>query len=514
MAITVTPEASATALYLYSGNATIASGGSVQYGAATVLDAVPGSTIAKNTTTVPTGSVAFLDGSATINTAVVTADGNAEYSQPFAIGSHTVKGIYSGDGSYGGSTSATTSFTVVKNTPTILVTAANEYNQTDSNGNVYVANGQVTYLLVQVENSTSASGLAAAPTGTVTMTGGPSGSTTSATLVAGVDPYNNSPQGTAILAVPATASGVYQPTFSYTGGDTNYNAASAQYGFDFVSPSGTSATTTAATASTSATSPTSQITVTATVSSSGSAPTGIVALFDSEYYVGSASLVSATGTSSTATVSVNSSSLFPGNNLITVQYFPTTNSIFKTSAATVTISNPLSDFTMVPLSTILSVPGSGATAGIQTDVINLSSTNGFAGAVSLSCSASGGVACSLSTAVATLASGGAASATLTVYTGDVTAAVTYNVVVTGKNAAGTVIHTLGLTVVTPLLSSTPSFTLAGTAVSVAPGASGASTVTAAPVDGFTGNIALSLRCNLKPIRLNRDANLLLQPCYR
>jgi hypothetical protein len=463
----------------------------VQYGAPTELDAVPGSTVSSKTTTVPTGSVAFADGSSTLNTAVVTSDGNAEYSQPFSVGSHAVKATYSGDSSYTGSTSATTNFTVTKNTPNMYVTATNETSQVDSNGNVYVVNGQVTYLTVQVENSASANGLAAAPTGTVTMTGAPSNSTTSATLVAGVDPYNNAPQGTAILTIPASASGVYQPIFNYVG-DANYTTASTQYGFDFASSTGSTATTTTATASTASTSPTSLVTVTASVSSSTSAPTGTIYLVASEYIVGSANLVSQSSTTSTATLSFDSAGLFQGTNLISVQYIPTGNSSFKPSATTVTIANPLSDFAMVPVSTILSVPATGTGAGFQTDVINLTSTNGFAGAVSLSCSASGGVLCSFGSASATLTSGGSASATLLIDTGSVTVPGSYNVVVTGKNAAGTVIHTLGLTAITTQTAVIPRFTLTATGVTIAaPGASANSTVTVTPSNGFTGTVALT-----------------------
>jgi hypothetical protein len=500
VAITVTPESSSTVLSVYNSlnypPTSLSSGGTVQYGAPTILNAVPGPTTASNLTTYPTGSVIFLDGSSAINTAVVTANGYAQYNGPFAVGSHSITAKYSGDGSYGPSTSSSATFTVTQNKPTILVTAPNEYNQTDPNGNVYVANGQVTYLLVQVENSASTNGLAAAPTGTVTMTGAPSGSTTSATLVAGVDPYNQSPQGTAILTIPASASGVYQPIFNYVGtgtnGDANYTAASTQYGFDFVAPAGSLTTTTAATASAASTSPTSLVTVTVNVSASGSAPTGTVYLVASEYVVGSANLTSTSSTNSTATVTFNSATLYQGTNLITVQYIPTSNSAFKSSAATVMIANPLSDFAMVPVSTILSVPATGTGAGIQTDVINLTSTNGFAGAVSLSCSASGGVLCSFGSASATLTSGGSASATLLIDTGSVTAPGSYNVVVTGKNAAGTVIHTLGLTAITTQTAPIPRFTLTATGVTIAaPGASANSTVTVTPSNGFTGTVALT-----------------------
>ena len=490
VAITVTPENSATALNVYNTEnyppTSLASGGTVQYGAPTILNAVPGPTTASNLTTAATGSVIFLDGSTAINTAVVTASGYAQYNGPFAVGSHSITAKYSGDGSYGPSTSSATTFTVAKNSPDIFVTYTNQ----DQNSNP--VNGQVTYLAVQVENSASSNGLALAPTGTISVAGAPSGTTGTATLVAGVDPYNSAPQGTAYFAVPATASGNYTLTFSYAG-DTNYSAVStkpATYTFD--TGGGTSATTTTATASASATSPTSLVTVTATVTSAGSTrPAGTVYLVASEYVIASGNLPTGSGNSASLTFNFDSASLFQGTNQITVQYIPSSSS-FGSSATVVTIANPLSDFAMVPVSTILSVPATGTGAGFQTDVINLTSINGFAGAVSLSCSASGGVLCSFSSASATLASGGSASTTLLVDTGTVTTPGSYNVIVTGKNAAGTVIHTLGLTAITTQTAPIPRITLTATGVTIiAPGGSANSTVTVTPVNNFTGTVALT-----------------------
>jgi subtilase family serine protease len=495
VAITVSQETSATVLGVYnslSSKTPIASGSSVQYGAATILNAIPGSTDSTKTTTAATGSVTFLDGTNSINTAPLNANGYAQYNGPFAIGSHTITAKYSGDGSYSASTSSATSFTVAKNTPAILQTYTNQ------DGNNNPVNGQVTYLTLQVENSASSNGLALAPTGTITVTGAPTGTNTSATLVPGVDPFNNAPQGTAIFAIPATASGNYTLTFNYAG-DTNYAATSAQptpYTFD--TGGGTSATTTTATVSAPATSPTSLVTLTATVTGAGSTrPTGTVYLVASDYLIGQATLPTGTGNSASLTFRFDSAALFQGTNQITVQYIPNSAS-FGSSATTVTIANPLSDFALVPSSTIVSVPATGSTAGTQTDVISLSSTNGFAGAVSLTCSATGGVTCAISPTAATLVSGGQTAATLTVNTTGVTAAGNYNVLVTGKNTAGTVIHTLGLTVVTPLISSTPSFSLAGTAISTVAGSSGTSTITATPAGGFTGNIAFTCAVTSSP----------------
>ncbi|MBB5057164.1 hypothetical protein HDF16_001849 [Granulicella aggregans] len=486
--LTVTPESSATVLTVLTAQGAVASGGTVQYGEPTILHAAPGSTDSTKTTTAPTGSVAFLDGSATVNTAVVTANGYAEYNGAFGIGAHTVKAQYSGDASYGASNSASTNFTVIQNTPVIYISESNA----DASGNP--VNGQVTYIQMEVENSLSFSGLALPPTGTLSiLSGAPSGTTpTSATLVSGVDPFTHSPQGTAYFAVPSSALNTYNITFSYSG-DTNYKAVTQTTSVIFDIGAGSVATTTTANVSAAATSPTSQILVSTTVTSSNSAaPTGYVVLFASGKQLTYTLLATGSGNSSSATLGVNSALLPQGVNQVSVQYIPLTTSNFQSSAAVVQITNPLSDFTMVPLSTILSVPATGTGAGFQTDVINLSSVNGFADAVSLSCTGASGVLCSLSPTSATLSSAGSATTTLLVDTGSITVPGSYEVVVTGKNTAGTIIHTLGLTAVTTQTASIPRFTLTATGVTIAaPGGSANSTVTVTPANGFTGTVALT-----------------------
>ena len=493
VAITVTPENSTTALSVYtaltSTSATaISSGASVSYGAPNILSAVPTGASSSGSSTVPTGNVTFLDGSTSVVSSPLNVNGDAEYNGALALGSHSITAKYSGDASYGGSTSAATTFTIVKTTPTIVQPFLSVIDQ-----NQNPLNGQVNNLVVQVENPMSKNGLALAPTGTITLAGAPSGSSTSATLVAGVDPYNNEPQGTAYFTIPASASGTYNITVSYSG-DTNYNSTSGSESLTFDTVSGSVSTTTTATQSASTTSPTSLVTAAITVAapSGSAAPTGTVYLYASQYRIASVALTAGSGGTSSATVAFDSSGLFQGTNQISVQYIPASNTSFKPSTTILTIINPLSDFTMVPLSTILSVPATGTGAGFQTDVINLSSVNGFADAVSLSCTGASGVLCSLSPTSATLSSGGSATTTLLVDTGSVTIPGSYEVVVTGKNTAGTIIHTLGLTAVTTQTASIPRFTLTATGVAIAaPGGSANSTVTVTPANGFTGTVALT-----------------------
>jgi subtilase family serine protease len=489
--ITVTPEASTTALTVYTTAlattpGTLASGGSVSYGALTALSAKETGVSSGTSSGNPTGNVTFLDGGAVLNTAVVNAEGDAELNNVFAIGSHSITANYSGDGSYtASSTASPTTFTVGANTPNIYVSY--------TNGDV--ASGQTTYVAVQVENSSNyANSQALPPTGTVTVSGAPAGVPTTATLVPSVDPNGNEPEGTTYFAIPASQTGTLNLTFTYTPNTANYAATSYSQPITFASGIGSIATTTTASTSSATTSPTSAVQVTATVSATGSvAPTGIVALYSSEEIVGYANLPTVSGNSATVTISVPSGSLFAGTNQITVQYYPATNSNFSNSATEVTIANPLSDFSLVPVTTIVNVPG---TTGVQTDVIDLNSYSGFSGSVSLACSGSGGVTCSLSSSSLVLASGGNASTTLTVNTNAVTKAGTYSVLVTGTDSTGNYIHTIGLQVVTAVIaaSTTPGFTLSANPTSVSissAGGSGTSTITATPTNSFTGTVTLT-----------------------
>ena len=103
--ITVNPENSGIYFNLFSpagtsSSGSITSGASIDYGTQLLLSAqvAPSSqlTALENCFTssatcpvfgIPTGTVAFADGGTTINTAVLNAEGDAEYNAPFAIGS-------------------------------------------------------------------------------------------------------------------------------------------------------------------------------------------------------------------------------------------------------------------------------------------------------------------------------------------------------------------------------------------------------------------------------------------
>lgn len=214
--ITVASEASGIAFNLLTPNnngsyGTLASGTtSIPYGTQILLSAVvaPSSKVSAYQTcltsnaacpqfTIPTGSVTFADGS-TNYSALINSEGEAEYNSPttFSVGAHSITANYSGDNSYNASTASAQTFTIVKATPTIFVTGA-----TNQAGQIVVQQGQSLTLTLLVEGD----GTGVAPTGTLTISGGPTGTPTSATLSPTVDPFYGVTAGTATLTINTTA---------------------------------------------------------------------------------------------------------------------------------------------------------------------------------------------------------------------------------------------------------------------------------------------------------------------
>ena len=504
--VTVSPENSGIAFNLIGSGAVYNSNitASVDYGTQLLLSAqvapsadVTGVQSCLTTAaacpvyTPPTGTIAFKDGATAINTAVINAEGDAEYNAPYAVGSHSVSAGYSGDSSYNASTTAAPiTFTVIKDTPEVFVSASNAESATTYLG----AANQPTVVNVVVENNTIASAGAsgilypasvAPPTGTITVSGFPSGVPTSALLTAGVDPGTGAPDGIATFTIPAGTSGNYSVVVSYPG-DANYNSTSAPQTIDVQAATGGKTSTTAAAIAPSTLSPTEAITVTGTVTGQGStAPTGTVYAVASGYQVGQVNLSTpASGDVSSFTFLLQSQSLLQGANFITVQY--TGDQTYYPSAVTLNagaaISNPLSDFTLIPETPIVQA-GNSAT-------LNLTSVNGFAGNVTLTCTASVGITCTPPNTV-TLTSGGSASATVAISAGGI-ADGAYNAVITGKDPTGNYIHTAAFEVA--VSSSAAGFSLSnGGNITVNQGATtgNTSTVTVSPANGFAGTVYLS-----------------------
>ena len=522
--ITVTAENSGIDFTLLAASgATTSPGSSVDYGTQLVLSArvVPSSQLSafeSCTTscpvfTIPTGAVTFTDsasGSGLPATQVLNAEGDAEINAPFAVGSHSITAAYSGDFSYNKSSSASPiAFAVVKDTPTILP----QTSVTDSNGDLVNGPGQATVLTIEVANtaqSNAATSTAvfpvpvAPPTGSVTLSSSLAGFTGKVSLSPGVDPSTNAVAGFATFTVPANtvpaSGGTYQVTASYSG-DNNYNAipvgSSTTYSIPIVSTNGDGGlnATIAATIAGSI-SPNTSVTVAGTVTGQGSkAPTGGIYVYSSGSYPFSTPVPfsSTTGDVASFSVTLNSQSLFQGANFITLQYLGDSNYnpaslVLNNNTA---IQNPLSDFTLVPLTTIVPVNVSGG-ANNGTDTINVSSVNGFSGNVNLACSAPAGIACSISPAAA-LSSGSSTTATLTISAQADTANQNYNVLVTGTDAAtGEFIHTLAIQAdVSGSAAGTQSFALTNSGnLTLNAGSNGTATITVTSLGGFTGTVKL------------------------
>jgi subtilase family serine protease len=513
--ITVSPENSGIAFNVFTPAGYISAGaslGNVDYGTQVIASAMvaPTAEVTAFQTchlnsgtcpvfTIPTGTVTFSDNSGVVNTAVLNDESDAEYNAPWAIGSHSITASYSGDNSYNKSTASAITFTVVKDTPEFAVSASNE----TQNGQ-FVA-GQATVLNIQVangamiQNGNPNEGTVypvpiAAPTGNVTVTGFPSGVPTTATLHAAVDPSYQATESVATITVPSSvAAGNYNITASYSG-DSNYNSGSVNTTVQIASFSGLSSTTTA-TASAAATSPIAAITVTGTVTgkSGNPAPTGDIIIFSSGYGFTEYPIYPGTGDSSTFAFTLNSQSLFQGANFVTLQY--TGDSTYLPSAFTLNsgnpISNPLSDFSMVPNTTIVPV----AAGSSAPDTIQLASVNGFTGTVTYTCTSVTGITCTLSPTSNNFTSGGSTTMTATINAGSSVADGNYDVLITGTGPGGLFIHTLGIqAVVTSSSSGSPTFALANngaTPASVTAGSSITSTITATPANAFTGTVALT-----------------------
>ena len=517
--ITVASEASAIDLNLFSGNifytASKTPGTSVDYGTQLMVSALvapssqasalqscvtAGTNCASVNFTVPTGTVNFTDNTAALNTALINAEGDAEYNAPFTVGAHSVAASYAGDKSYNSSTASPIAFTVVKDTPTILLGFSSEaFSTNPQNGT-----NQPTVLTILIENNiqnTSTSPVPiAAPTGSVTLTSNLTGLAGTVALSAGTDPATLAVAGIATFTVPPGApNGTYNVSLSYTG-DSNYNSLSGAPGtipINAIDASGKKSTTTTAAVS-GAISPNSTVTISGTVTGSGTtAPTGGVYIYSSGDLPTSAGFISSTGTVSTYRVTLNSSTLFQGANFITVQYSGDTT--YNPSAAVVStaIANPLSDFTLIPNTTI--VPVTAGNSGTTT--INLASINGFSGTVNLTCAAATGVTCTVP-ASATLTSGGSTTVTFTVNAPSGATTGNYNVRITGADTTGQYIHTLGMTAaVAGTTSSVPSFTLgnSGSITMLQAATSGnTSIITATPTNGFTGAVTLSCAVTTVP----------------
>ncbi len=170
----------------------------------------------------------------------------------------------------------------------------------------------------------------------------------------------------------------------------------------------------------------------------------------------------------------------------------------------------------VPGFTISAAPGSQTVAAgsSATYTVTVTPTNGFTGVVVLSCASLGlptGAICGF-TPGSVSPSGAAVTSSLSISTTTATPVATSTVTVTGTFAATVpVVHstTVGLTVSAP---PAPDFTVAGTPLTpatIAAGASSTSTITIAALNGFAGTV--NLTCAITPAAAARPATCAFNP---
>jgi hypothetical protein len=391
-----------------NGQPTSIAGQQVSYGTPAIINAYPIPTSEANCNSncpffsEPTGTVTFTDNGNPLNTVLLNAEGDSEYTTgTLAVGAHSIAASYSGDGSYNKSTStpATVAITVTKGATQVAVSSALGT----------IAQGQTTTLTALVE--TSRGGVA--PTGSVTFLAG------STTLGTGtLSAFQNSDAVATYTVTSAQSMALPAGAVSLTGtypGDTNYSSGTSTTpsSLTVTAPATLLPTTTTATASSSTTSPTARINLSITVTGkTGSAsPSGTVDIQSGgvDLTPGGIPLtaVAATDTSTATYFFDNSAASLPqGNNSVVITYSGDT--AYAPSQFGLSLANPLTDFSMLAQNPTVTVAG-GATG---TATLSLGSINGFNAAVALACTAPTGMSCTLNPTSVTV--NGNTTATLTI----------------------------------------------------------------------------------------------------
>ncbi len=237
---------------------------------------------------VATGTVSFSDGSTTIGSASLDSNGKGTLSlTSLTVGTHSISASYAGDSNFSGSTSSAVSQLITKAPTSVAVTAS-------PNPAVF---GQSVTLTATIAPSGSN---AAIPTGTVTLTDGP---TTIGTIT-----VDNT--GKAVLSLSSLSGGVHSISATYSG-DNNFSVSTSPPVSETVNKSPTAMTL----ASTPNPGTFGQaVVLTATVTATPGIPSGVVSFADGATTIGSAPL-DKTGQ---ATISV--SSFAAGSHTVTANY--------------------------------------------------------------------------------------------------------------------------------------------------------------------------------------------------
>jgi subtilase family serine protease len=364
----------------------------------------------------PTGSVTFTNTTTsgtttTLAVVAVSAGGTAEFdADNLPPGNYSIGASYSGDASYKPSTVAPVSFSIVQS-PTqgfFLPDNTTTYNADGSYG--YQA-GESTNIEAFLFPNVANGGLC--PTGNVTFQLG-SGTPVTSPLAAC---ENFSFFGYASVAndlLTNLQAGTYTLTATYPG-DANYTPITLTQVIEVVPTTLLPSTTTVSISPSLANiNPSTVVTITISVAGNGTiAPTGTVS-FALGNLLSSASdytLAPAANGTATAVLVLRAADLLKGPNAMVVTYAGDKNYLPSAASVQVIPDDP-TDFTLAALTPNVVIP-SGATG---TGTVTLGSLNGFAGSISLTCTAPAALICTLPASSVPLAAAGSATATVNLNT--------------------------------------------------------------------------------------------------
>jgi hypothetical protein len=414
-----------------------------------------------------TGTVTFMDGSATLGTASV-ANNSAQLSvSTLAVGTHSITAVYSGNATFtGSSSSALTESVNQSGTTTTLVSNLNP-----------ATFGQAVPFVATVQ---TASGGAA--TGTVTFYDG------STTLGSATVTNNNSQHNLAMLTFAGMLGGTHAITAAYSG-DVNYAASTSSALTETINPASSAVS---LSASPNPTAYGQAITLTATVvpSVSGDLASGTVTFFDGSVSLGAVNLMN-----NVAQISL--SNFAAGSHSITASFGGDRNFAGGTSSVVTEVVNPAAT------TTVLSSNGNPILAGASvtfTATVSSSIAGAQSGTVSFYFDGSG-------TAAANVAvSGGTAG-----YSTNVLTAGSHTVVAvfasSNANFAGSTSSILTQSVSDFAVSVSPS------SLTVGRQSSGSYAMTVTSLGVFSGNVSLSCSgaptnttCVISPIQVTVSAS--------
>jgi hypothetical protein len=312
--------------------------------------------VTSTTTGTITGTVQFYDGSTVIGSAVTLASGSASYStSTLSQGSHSITAVYSGDSTYGTSTSTALTQTISAGSKASTTAAVT------SSLNPSTVGASVT-LTAAVASSTSGT-----ITGTVQFYDGSTAIGTPVTVASGAAQYSTTALSVGSHAITATYSG-----------DSTYATSTSLALTQTVNSTTKSATTTAVNSSLNPSTVGANVTFTAIViSSTAGAITGTVQFYDGGTALGSPVTVAS------GSAMYSSSALAQGSHTITATYSGDANYQTSTSPAITQIVNASTngDFSVSVTPSSLTIPA-GHSGSFN---VAVAPVNGSTQTVSLSC---------------------------------------------------------------------------------------------------------------------------------